>query len=62
LRLTVIRRLKEAAPREDFFEREQFQSLRKHLPADLQVAVTIAFTFGWRMQSEVLPLERSWSA
>jgi integrase len=32
--------------------------VRKHLPADLQVAVTIAFTFGWRMQSEVLRLAR----
>ncbi len=58
VRLPVIRRLKEAAPREGFFEREQFESVRKHLPADLQVAVTIAFTFGWRMQSEVLRLAR----
>ena len=27
-------------------------------PADLQVAVSIAYTYGWRMQSEVLTLER----
>jgi hypothetical protein len=52
------RRLREAAAREGFFERELFENLRKHLPVDLQVAVTIAFTFGWRMQSEVLTLER----
>jgi integrase len=58
LRVPVIRRLKEAAPREGFFESEQFERVRKQLPGDLQVAVTIAFTFGWRMQSEVLTLER----
>ena len=58
VRLPVIRRLKQAAPREGFFEREQFESVRKLLPVDLQVAVTIAYTFGWRMQSEVLTLER----
>ena len=32
-------------------------AVRARLPADLQVAVTIAYTFGWRMQSEVLALE-----
>jgi integrase len=32
--------------------------LRRHLPEDLQAAVTIAHTYGWRMQSEVLALER----
>ncbi len=57
LRLPVLRKLKEAAPRQGFFEREQFEAVWRHLPADLQVAVTIARTFGWRMQSEVLPLE-----
>jgi len=58
LRLPVIRKLKEAAPRQGFFEREQFNSVRRHLPEDLQVAATIAYTFGWRTQSEVLTLER----
>ena len=52
------RRLKEAAPREGFFEREQFLAVRKHLPADLAAAVTISYTFGWRMRSEVLTLQR----
>jgi len=56
--LGVIRKLREAAPRQGFFEREQFQSVRKYLSADLQVAATIAYTFGWRTQSEVLTLER----
>jgi hypothetical protein len=58
VRLPVIRRLKEAAPRDGFFERDQFESVRKRPPEDLQVAVTIAYTFGWRTQSEVLTLAR----
>ena len=56
--LPVIRKLKEAAPRQGFFEREQFEAVRKRLPDDLQAAATIAYTFGWRTQSEVLTLER----
>lgn len=58
LRLPVIRKLKEAAPREGFFERKQFLAVRAHLPVDLQAAVGIEYTFGWRTQSEVLALER----
>ncbi len=57
LRLPVLRQLKENPPRHGFFEREQFEAVRRHLPEDLRVAVTIAHTFGWRMQSEVLSLE-----
>jgi integrase len=48
---------KEAPPRRGFFERDAFEAVRAKLPADLQVAVTLAHTFGWRMQSEVLALE-----
>ena len=58
MRLPVFRRPKEAAPRQGFFETNEFLSVRKHLAPDLQVAVTIDFTYGWRTQSEVLPLER----
>jgi integrase len=58
LRLPVIRKLKESAPRQGFFEPEQFLAVRRHLREDLQLAVTIAYTYGWRMQSEVLTLER----
>ena len=58
LRLPVIHKLREAAPRQGFFEKDQFESVRFHLRKDLQIAVTIAHTFGWRMQSEVLTLER----
>jgi integrase len=38
-------------------EADAFGAVRGHLPHDLQVAVTMAYTFGWRMQSEVLALE-----
>ena len=41
-----------------FFEQEQFEAVRRHLPEHLRVALTIAYTYGWRMQSEVLTLER----
>ena len=38
---------------EGFFERAQFEAVCRRLPADLQSAAHIAFTFGWRTQSEV---------
>jgi integrase len=57
-RVPVLRKLKEADPRSGFFEAEQFNAVRKYLPDDVQTAVTIAYTYGWRMQSEVLSLER----
>ncbi len=56
LRRPIIHLLKEADARQGFFERDQFLSVRKRLAEDLQVVVTIAYTFGWRMQSEVLRL------
>jgi len=58
VRLPDLRKvkLKEATPRQGFFEPEQFEWVRKRLSQDLQVAVSIAYTFGWRMQSEVLAL------
>ncbi len=57
-RMPRIHLLQEAAPRAGFFEREDFERVRRQLRKrpDLQLAVTIAYTFGWRMQSEVLPL------
>lgn len=58
LRMPVIRKLKEAASRQSFFERERFLVVRRHLPEDLRVATTIAYSFGWRTQSEVFTLER----
>jgi integrase len=58
LRLPLLDKPKEGPPLEGFFEREQYEAVRRRLPVDLQAAVTIAYTFGWRMQSEVLSLER----
>jgi integrase len=57
-RLPIIRRLKENGPRQGFFELDQFTAVRRRLPDDLQTAVAIAHAYGWRMQSEVLTLER----
>ena len=56
LRRPIIHLLKEADPRSGFLEEGQFQAVRQYLPMDLQAAITIAYTYGWRMQSEVLRL------
>jgi hypothetical protein len=56
LRLPVLRQLKENGPRQGFFEREQYEAVRRRLRPDLQVALGIAYTLGWRMRSEVLAL------
>ena len=58
LRRPVIHLLKEARPRQGFFEESQFLSVRKHLAEDLQVAVTIMWLYGWR-RSEVMALQQS---
>jgi integrase len=49
--------LKETNVRTGFFEAEQFRSVRAHLPAAIQPVVTFAYLTGWRITSEVLPLE-----
>jgi len=59
LRMPRIRKLAEAPPRSGFFEPAQFAAVGRHLPPHLQVAATIAYTFGWRLRSEVLPLRVS---
>jgi hypothetical protein len=46
LRLPIIRKLKEAAPRSGFFERSPFEAIKRHLRPDLQVAVSIEYAFG----------------
>jgi integrase len=58
MRLPIFHLPKEGAAREGFFERDQYDAVRRHLAPDLQVAAAIAYTFGWRTQSEVLALER----
>jgi len=43
--------------RTGFFEFEQFASILAHLPAALQPVIEFAYITGWRIDSEVLPLE-----
>jgi len=52
MRRPIIHHLKEAAPRQ---EEADFRAVRAHLPEDLRVAVTIMYTFGWRLD-EVMGL------
>jgi integrase len=56
--LPIIYKLAANPPRQGFFEPEQFEAVRCLLRPDHQLAVSIAHAFGWRMQSEVLTLER----
>jgi integrase len=49
--------LKENNTRAGFFEADQYTSLMAHLPTELQPIITFAYITGWRITSEVLPLE-----
>lgn len=49
--------LQEDNARAGFVDQEQFEAVRGHLPAALRSVVTFAYVTGWRIQSEVLPLE-----
>jgi len=49
--------LQEDNTRKGFFEPAQFESVRAHLPEALRPVVTFAYLTGWRMKSEILPLE-----
>jgi integrase len=55
--IPTIDLLKEAAPRAGFFEREQFEAVRRYLPGALQAVVTVAYITGWRIKSEILKLQ-----
>ena len=44
VRMPVLRKLEESAPRQGFFEADAFAAVRRRLSPDLQVAVTIAPT------------------
>ncbi len=48
--------LKEAPPRRGFFERDQFEAVRRHLPAPLRPIATFEYLTGWRNESEVYRL------
>lgn len=52
-----IAMLKEHNVRRGFFEREQFESVRRHLPKSLQTVATFAYLTGWRTKSEILTLQ-----
>jgi integrase len=49
--------LRENNVRTGFFELEQFQAVRSRLPAAIQPVATFAYCTGWRIASEVLPLQ-----
>jgi hypothetical protein len=55
--LPRIEKLQEDNIRQGFFEREQFEAVRKCLPAYAQPVVTFMYLTGWRIRSEVLPLQ-----
>jgi integrase len=49
--------LKENTVRTGFFEWEQCLGLLRHLPSGLHGPVTFAYITGWRIYSEILPLQ-----
>ncbi len=49
--------LRENNTRTGFFEREQYESVVKHLPEAIQPIITFAYITGWRVASEILPIE-----
>jgi integrase len=51
-----ITMLRENNTRKGFFERELFETVRRHLLEGNQPVATFAYITGWRVQSEVLPL------
>ena len=53
----AIRMLKEAAPRTGTIERDEFAAILRHLPTFAQPAAQFAYECGWRIQSEILPME-----
>ena len=56
-RTPYIPLLQEDNIRQGFFEREQFEAVRRHLHCDLHGVVTLAYYTGWRMASEIFPLQ-----
>lgn len=43
--------------RKGFFEHEHFEAISRHLPAWWQPVIAFGYFTGWRIQSEVLPLQ-----
>lgn len=48
---------KEKNARKGFFERDAFERVRAALPDHLRPLLTVAYLTGWRVKSELLPLE-----
>jgi integrase len=49
--------LREDNVRVGFFEREQYEAVLAHLPEGMRPVITFAYVTGWRINSEVLPLQ-----
>ena len=49
--------LREDNVRVGFFERDQYEATMRHLPLGMRPIVTFAYVTGWRINSEVLPLQ-----
>jgi integrase len=49
--------LREDNVRKGFFERQDYLNIGKHLGPSVRGVITFAYITGWRVQSEVLPLE-----
>jgi integrase len=56
-RMPHIEMPRENNARRGFFEREQFESVRAHLPEYARPPATFAYLTGWRLKSEILPLQ-----
>jgi integrase len=57
LTMPYIPMLKESNARTGFFERKQFEAVRAALPPAMRPITTLAYHTGWRVPSEILPLE-----
>jgi integrase len=57
LQMPHVPMMRERNVRTGFFEREQFEAVRRHLPAPLQAVITFAYLTGWRVPSEVSTLQ-----
>ena len=56
-RMPYIEMLKENNARRGFFERDQFEAVRAHLPDYARPAATFAYLTAWRLKAEILPLQ-----
>ncbi len=56
-RIPKIPHLREDNIRRGFFEQEQFATVRRHLPEYVRPVVTFAYITGWRIKSEILPIQ-----